>query len=109
MDASSQAAYLLHTLAASVLRLFSVLRVMLNSSLGSVMNLCWSMVMLFVHLLHLQSCLRSGRWQLSATTGDSLDDAERENLPSVFGSVEVAMRTSSSPAPVVQIGRCFTV
>ena len=35
--------------------------------------------------------MQLGKWMRLPTTGDSLDDAERENLISVFGSVEVAM------------------
>ena len=74
-----------------VLRLFPDLRVMLNSILGSVMNLFWSMVMRFFIFCIFSLVIIQGVGNYLQTTGDSLDDAERENLISVFGSVEAAM------------------
>ena len=71
---------------------------MLNSILGSVMNLFWSMVMLFFMFYIFSLVIVQGAGTFLQTTGDSLDDDESENLISVFGSVEVAMLSLFKPS-----------
>jgi len=74
-----------------VLRLFSELRLMLNSIVGSFMNLFWSMAMLCFIFYIFSLIIVQGTANYLAIQGNNLEDAERNKLIRLFGRVEVAM------------------
>merc|ERR1712045_126720 len=74
-----------------VLRLFSELRLMLNSIIGSFMNLFWSVAMLFFIFFIFSLVIVQGMANFLAAHGETLEADERSRLILLFGRVEVAM------------------